>query len=188
MALKLITAPSSEPVTDAEAKAQCRVDGTEFDLILPILVSAARALAEQKTGRAFGVQTWALTINAFPAEIRLPNPPLVSVVKIEYYDADNAKHELANTEYIVDPDAIPAAIIPAKGKSWPATYDRPGAVRIEFQCGHDAADPDLLQLKQWILLAVATWLKNPEVVSGESLSDLPRTFVDGLLDYYRVYA
>lgn len=187
MALKLITAPSNEPVTDDESKAACRIDGTEFDALLPILISAARALAEQKTGRAFGVQTWALTREAFPAVIRLPNPPLVSVVKVEYYDADNVKQTMANTEYVVDAETIPATIIPAKGKAWPATYDRPGAVRIEFQCGHAPADEELVQLKQWILLAVASWLKNPEVVSGESLSELPRTFVDGLLDYYRVY-
>lgn len=187
MALKLITAPTAEPLSAAEAKVACRVDEAEFDAILPVLISAARALAEQKTGRAFGVQTWALTLPTFTAEIRIPNPPLVSVSKIEYFDAANTKQTLASTDYMADLDAIPGTIIPAPGKSWPATYARPGAVRIEFQCGHAVADPELLQLKQWMMLAVATWLKNPEVVSGENLSDLPRTFVDGLLDYYRVY-
>ncbi|MBS1143369.1 MAG: hypothetical protein H6R14_775 [Proteobacteria bacterium] len=188
MALKLITAPTAEPVTTGEVKVACRIDGTEFDVLLPILISAARALAEQKTGRAFGQQTWAWSKEAFPAAIYLPNPPLVSITKVEYYDTANVKQELANTEYTVDAEAIPAVIVPAKGKSWPSTYDRPGAVRIEYQCGHAAADAELAQLKQWIILAVATWIKNPEVVSGESLSELPRTFVDGLLDYYRVYA
>lgn len=187
MALKLITAPSSEPLGPDEAKAACRIDGTEFDALLPILISAARALAEQRTGRAFSVQTWALTLPAFTAELRIPNPPLASVTKIEYYDADNSKQTLAGANYLVDIDAIPGTIIPAPGKAWPATYARPGAVRIEFQCGHDVADPELVQLKQWMALAVATWLKNPEVVSGENLNELPRTFVDGLLDYYRVY-
>ncbi|MCD0494828.1 head-tail connector protein [Chromobacterium violaceum] len=43
-------------------------------------------------------------------------------------------------------------------------------------------------IKQWVLLRVATaYAQREAVASGQPLQQLPRTFVDGLLDPWRVY-
>ncbi|HCZ17770.1 MAG TPA: hypothetical protein DHV85_25000 [Candidatus Accumulibacter sp.] len=184
--LKLITAPTAEPVTLAEAKLHCRVDGTDDDTRITAFISAARHLAEQKTGRAFSPQTWELVLDAFPAEIEVTIGPLTAVSSIKYLDTAGAEQTLAGAAYVVDADHLPARIVPATGYAWPGTAALPSAVRVRFTCGHAVSDGDLIALKQWMLIAVATWVRHAEAVDSANLSALPRTYVDGLLDRYKV--
>ena len=51
MSLTLITPAAAEPITLAEARAQCRIDGTDEDALLTIAIAAARSRAEHETGR-----------------------------------------------------------------------------------------------------------------------------------------
>jgi len=71
---------------------------------------------------------------------------------------------------------------------WPAVRAVPNAVRVRYRCGHAIDDAALAALRMWMLLAVATWFKHAEAVSDGQLASLPRTYVDGLLDEYKVYA
>ena len=50
MIIKVITAPTSEPITLAEAKAQCRVDGTDEDTLITSLIGAARQYTTRTPG------------------------------------------------------------------------------------------------------------------------------------------
>lgn len=188
MALKLITAPVAEPVSVEQARAQCRVDGAESDAMLTLLISQARKLAEHKTGRGFSPATWELSLDSFPAEIILPISPLVSVESVKYLDAAGAEQTLSAAAYLADTRSLPARIVPALGASWPATAALPSAVRVRFIAGHAANDPDLDPLRGWMLLAIGTWFKHAEgIVAGSTVQELPRTYVDGLLDEYRIY-
>ena len=102
MALKLITAPTVEPVTLAEAKLQCREDGNENDARITGMISGARHLAEQKTGRAMAPQTWELSADCFPAEFTLPMPPVVAVTSVKYTDEAGAEQTIDPANYKVD--------------------------------------------------------------------------------------
>lgn len=66
MALKLTTAPTTEPVTLAEAKAHLRVDVADDDLLITNLITAARVHAENVCRRAFVTQKWDLYLDSFP--------------------------------------------------------------------------------------------------------------------------
>ncbi len=63
----LVTAPTEEPVSLAEAKLHLRVDYSNDDLLIAALITAARQHAENDTGRALVTQTWRQVLDQFPA-------------------------------------------------------------------------------------------------------------------------
>ena len=82
-AFKILTAPAAEPVTADEVKDQLRLDGTDQDTMIDLLIAAARAGVEKYLGRALITQTLQLFYDSFPAEIELPYPPYQSVSHIK---------------------------------------------------------------------------------------------------------
>lgn len=187
MAYKLITAPSSEPVSLAEAKLHLRVDGSDDDARITAFISAARHLAEQKTGRAFAPQTWEIVLDEFPEAFTLYNAPITSVTSLKYIDEAGIEQTLAAECYQLDNDSQPGYVVPAYGYSWPATRAQANAVRLRYACGHATSDADLAALKMWMLVAIATWYKHAAATTDNNAGELPRTYVDGLLDRYKLY-
>lgn len=186
MGLTLTSAPAAEPLTLAEAKLHCRVDGTDDDTLITALIVAARRLAEQQTGRALMTQSWKQTFDAFPAAaIALDLPPLVSVQSVKYYDGDGNLQTLATTAYTVHTSAQIGLIAPAYGTTWPATQARLEAVEVAFTAGYGAAAAVPQEVKQWMLLQVGHWYANRESVNvGNIVNEMP--YVGVLLDPYRV--
>lgn len=187
MALKLINAPTEQPVSLDEARTQCRVDGTDSDVLLGVLIKAARQLAESKTNRGFAPAEWELSLDAFPSAIVLPVSPVTAIASVKYLDTAGVEQTLPGTAYVADLNSIPARIAPAANASWPATADRTGAVRIRFNAGHAVNDDYIAAAKLWMLMAISTWFSNPEAVVTANIAGLPRTYCDGLLDEYRIY-
>lgn len=63
----LVTGPSEEPVSLAEAKLHLRVDDNADDALISALIVAARQHAENDTRRALVTQTWRQVWDQFPA-------------------------------------------------------------------------------------------------------------------------
>ncbi len=185
MTYKLITAVATEPVSVVEAKLHLRVDDSADDARIGTMITAARQRAEQITGRLFGGQTWELVLDAFPSAFEITNAPIASVTSIKYIDAAGVEQTLSAAAYVVDADSVPARITLAEGYDWPETQSITNAVRVRYVAGHGATEAELAALKQWMLIAVGTWYRHAEAVYAGSLSALPRTYVDGLLDRYR---
>ena len=76
MSLKQISAPSLEPITNADAKLHLRVDSNEDDDLLTSLINAAREFCEGFQHRAFITQTWELWLDGWPDKdyIEIPLP------------------------------------------------------------------------------------------------------------------
>lgn len=186
MGLTLLTAPTAEPVTLAEAKLHCRVDSNDDDALITALIVAARQQAEDQTARALVTQKWRYDLDTFPAaEIDLPLPPLVSVESITYLDNDGVRQPLATSEYSVVINQTPGVGLPAYEKTWPSSRSTPGSVQISFTAGYGAADAVPRAIKQWMLLQVGHWYATRESVNiGNIVNELP--YVDALLDPYRV--
>lgn len=190
MGLTLITAPTEEPVTLAEAKAQCRVDAdiTADDALITALIVAAREQAERATGRAFVTQIWRQTLDAFPAwKLELQRPPLLSVSSIEYIDADGATQTLAPSEYRVITDRLIGFAAPVHGGEWPAARATENAVTATFVAGYGTREAVPQAIKQWIMLAVAGWYGQRESIAAGQMAELPHGFWHSLLDPYRIY-
>lgn len=187
MAYTLITAASTEPVTLAEAKLHVKEDGSENDARLTAFITAARRLAEHKTGRGFAPQTWELVLDAFPDAFALFPAPVTAITSVKYIDTAGVEQTLDPSGYQLDKDSLPGYLVPAYGTAWPATRAQANAARVRYTCGHAITDAALAALKMWMLIAIGTWYKHSEATETATLSELPRTYVDGLLDEYRVY-
>lgn len=177
MRLRLITPPTGEPLTLAEARAHLRVTHTDEDALIARLITVAREHIDGPggiLGRAILPQTWALSLDGFPSgDIALPLPPLASVDSIDYTDTDGAPQTVSASVYGVDGAA---GIVYLKfGQSWPTARDERGAVVVTFTCG-DASVPE--RLRAAMLLHIADLYANREA-QGEALT--PNAAYDALL-------
>jgi len=87
MFLKLITAPTTEPVTLATAKNRLKVDGGEDNALISALIKTARQRAEGVTNRALITQTWRMYLDKALPIIKIPKPPIQSVESIKTISA-----------------------------------------------------------------------------------------------------
>lgn len=197
MSLYLVTAPTIEPITLPEAKAQCRVDTSDEDALIAGLISAARQYAETYTHRALVTQTWDLKYDWFPCgPIELPLPPAVSVTSITYLDTAGASQTWSSanylTEFPVGPKASHARLTPAYGVSYPSTYSVMNAVTVRFVCGYGSTAALALaaipaSIKAGIKLLVSHWYEQRTPVNvGNLVSPIPTT-VDALLWPYKAF-
>jgi uncharacterized phiE125 gp8 family phage protein len=186
MTYKTIIGPTEEPVTLAEAKIQCSVDGTEFDTLLTGIIAAARQRAEHETGRALCTQTRQLTLDAFPEAFVLRGAPIQSLVELIYIDADGNGQTLDPQDTILDKDSEPGYLVPAYGKSWPDSYPVPNAVRVSYCCGYGAAADVPPGIKTWMLLAINTLFEQRGAFVTGAIA-LPDRFFDSFLDPFRLY-
>lgn len=184
MNLTLKVVPATEPVTLAEAKLHCKVDGTDEDTLITALIVAAREQAESRTGRALITQQWELTLDSFPARIALPKPPLVSVQSVKYLDVNGTLQTLVSTEYQVVIERLGGYFLPAYGKAWPACRVQPDSIVVAFTAGYGAAADVPESIKLWMKMAIDTMYKNRGGAEGGQLYELPRDFFAALLDAY----
>jgi uncharacterized phiE125 gp8 family phage protein len=183
MGLRVITPPSVEPVSLAEAKLHLRVDHDADDALIASLVSAAREECEHLLERALAPQTLQLLLDEWPAEIRMPKPPLVAVTSVQYVDASGVLVSLPADQYALDQGQEPSWVLPAMDADWPETALVANAVRVEYVAGYEAADcPPLI--KQWIKLRVGTLYAYRE--ADAERAPVASGFADRLIDRYRI--
>lgn len=143
MRLALISPPEIEPLTADEARARLNIPS---DLVSDETMDSLIATARQQFdgpdgwlgGRALITQTWRGTLDEFPYGdpcIRIPLPPLQDVLGVDYLDGAGVSRTIDLADIQVIRDERKPFIIPAPGKSWPATLCRPDAVTIEFVAG-----------------------------------------------------
>lgn len=204
MALQLLTPPSEEPVSLAEAKLHLRVDFDEDDALILALISAARQAAETLTGRQFIKARWRLVLDRFPVphgmacspedSFSLPDHafllfkcPVQAVVSIQYLDMGGLQQTLESNLYTLDAACEPARITPIFGATWPVSLPQIGAVRVTFDAGYGSASDVPEGLKSWIKLRVGSLYAHREEMSVLSRGRIdPLPFIDGLLDSFKV--
>lgn len=188
MGLSLVTGPTAEPVTLAEAKAHLRVSIADDDGLIAGYILAARRYAEGYTRRSFCTQTWNYTLDHdwpwmcvdeyYKRRIMLPLPPLQSVSSITYVDTDGATQTLASDQYVVRTDETSGIIEEAYNVTWPVVRCQSAAMTVQFVAGW-AQVPD--EIRTAIMLHVEMLHdRNPQ--DRETL-EMAR---DALLDPYRV--
>ena len=195
----VINEPEFEPVSLALARSWCQIDDdiTDQDDIVRMLISAARERAEDITGRAFIERDLELRLDQFPDDpiIELPQAPLQYVDSITYTDTSGEEHTLngigSPVDFHIDVGSAPGRISPLYGASWPSSNGMPGSVRIRFRAGYAPGSPpdedghqEVMpnRIRQWMNARISTWFEHREHIDMATLKDLPRDFVDGLLD------
>lgn len=190
MSLVIITPPAEEPVSLAEARAQCRC-GSEEDALLTIYIKAARRVCEQRTGRRLVSVTVEERLDAFPAgddAIRLTATPVQSIASIKY-DWDGTEQTMDGSAYTLDAAAYPGGwVMPAADTDWPDTDDTANCVRVRYVAGFGAASAVPEDLKAWMLLTVAALYEQRAAVDATgNVAEMPSRLVDSLLDEWTVW-
>ena len=138
MALKIYSAPASEPVTLSEAKLHLRVDGNEDDTLIQGLIQTARVDVETISLHKLITQTWDLYLDGFPGSsgLALPYPPLQSVSGIYYTPYGGTETQFSAANYYVDAISVPGWVVLDAAASWPSNIlIGVNGVRIRFVCG-----------------------------------------------------
>lgn len=190
MSIVTITAPAEEPISLAEARAQCRC-GSEEDALLTIYIKAARRLCETNTGRRLITQAVEERLDAFPtgeAEIRLTATPVQSITSVKY-DLNGSEQTLGGLGYVLDTAVYPGGwLMPAADTEWPDTDDTANCVRVRYVAGFGPAGSVPEDLKAWMLLTIGTLFEQRASVDASGMaSALPNRAVDSLLDEWKVW-
>ena len=158
--LKRTTAPAVEPVTLAEAKAHCRVDTTADDTLMQGYITTAREWVEDYIDRALVTQQLVMKLDAFPAEIELPRPPMIAsgtatAVTITYVTGESGgTATLSASEYRVDRDSTPGVIRTLYGGSWPSHLLDQNSVTVSWWAGYGDAASVPQRVKSALLMCV----------------------------------
>jgi uncharacterized phiE125 gp8 family phage protein len=133
--MTVIIEPEKMAVSIEDARTAARENGTALDGEIEMWVRAFTKSAEHETGRAIIDQTHRVTLDRFPKEIELPASPVQSVV-VKFLDIHGVEQTLDPADYILDNARAPCYVVPAPGKSWPATAARINAVKVDALCGY----------------------------------------------------
>lgn len=152
MTARLITPPVAAAVALASARRAARTNGTALDAELTEKIQGITDEVEHETGRALIRQTWALTLDRFDGAIRLAHPPLIAVEHVKFYDTTGQLQTLHPQDYQIDSVSEPGFIVPAPGRTWPATAARINAVEVRYICGYGPDDTTVPPgIKEYIL-------------------------------------
>lgn len=159
----ILTEPAVEPVTLVQVYSHLRLtpDGDlegsptvplthPDDDMLTMQIATARRDCENTTRRAFVKQKLRLVIGPtderFPWQriyyryspcrgIELQRPPLIELLEVSYYDADNVLQVVDPADYYLTEDE-PARLVFGTGFVPPITYGRPDALRVDYWAGY----------------------------------------------------
>lgn len=173
-----VAAPAAEPVTSAQAKAQCRIasSDTSFDTEITRLIAAARAHVEAYCGARFAQRANAsMKCDSFADFAKLPEAP-VSAVAITYVDDAGNTQALSTDVYELRGDELEVAIVLKYGQAWPSI--QPGSrITVTATIGYSAAPEPVLHA---MLLWIAESFHMRETTAAAGWSTL-----DSLLANYR---
>lgn len=115
-------APAVEPVTLAQAKAQCNIldDEADFDAQLGRLIKAARAHAERYCNARWAEQELSCPCDRFSDLARLSEGPLKSVSSLGYVDAGGNAQTVPEAVFQINRDGLEPSISLKHGQSWPS--------------------------------------------------------------------
>ena len=154
MGLSLVTPTTADAITLAEARDACKVTHPLQDVEIANLIFAAREWSQWFSGRVFMAQTWDYFLHYFPSVIELPLAPVQSITSVKYFDYAGIEQTLSGAAYESDLRSVVQRIRPAAGYSWPGTADRYNAVTVRFVAGYASDHPDLLTIRQAMLLHI----------------------------------
>ena len=176
--IRVVTAPTVEPVSTDDARAIVRQYDSSLDSIIGILLPLCRALAEAYTNRAAMTQTLEYSLDALPVGwVRLPRPPFVSLTSVTYFDKDGTSSVLTSSDFdIAIQGHVSLRLKPLK--AWPASTPRDRAcLVIRYVAGAASAADVPQEFKLGVLAAIAACIDDP---GNAALTDAAMSILDAI--------
>lgn len=169
-------APATEPVSLAEAKTHCKVDGGDSDSELATMVSTARTLVEEYTGTKLVSQTVVMRCSSFCDLLDLPVAPVVSISSITYLDSSGVSQTLSTDVYEGVLIGLEPHIRLKVNQSWPSVRCASDAITVTVVAGY-ASMPS--PVKSAMMLTIS------ELYDKRSEGSFPQSAMDLLNTNYR---
>ncbi|WP_163526618.1 head-tail connector protein [Halobacillus ihumii] len=176
MHVKVITEPTAEPLTVADAQEYLHLDQGQEDDTVKRIIAAARRSAEKFTRRSLAVKTYELILDERKERIKIPNPPLQTIDKVSVKDRKGNVIEV--TDFYVS-ESEPAILL----VEWPDVELYPiDAFKVQYTAGYETLPEDIGQA---IHLLVSHFYENREaVIVGTSVVKIPFS-IESLLYPYK---
>jgi uncharacterized phiE125 gp8 family phage protein len=188
MPLILTSGPAIEPVTAAEAKAHCRIDGSAEDVLVSSLILTSRLHIEAALGLALITQSWTLVLDRWPkgSSVPLPIRPVQSITSVRTLAADGTPAVLAPSDYILEGKGLPPRLV-RTGLDWPAPGRAAAGIEIAFTAGFGPLAADVpAPILHALLMLIAHWNEHRDPIEiGAVSANIPGS-VSELLMPYRV--
>lgn len=185
--MKLVQTSASfdEPISVEELRQHLRIEHNDEDSYLSMLISSARALAENCIDGIIADRGYSLTLDSFSSSIELPLRPVdpASIV-IAYTDASGNAATVSDYNY--SSDLFSTVIYPAYNESWPVTEDGSDKVTITFTAGLLGAEGVMpADVKHALLMIAGTLYDQREDHTAQIKLHTVPTSSQMLLDGYK---
>lgn len=177
----IVAAPSSEPITTAEAKKQCDIatSDTTHDTLMGTLITAARQKWERDIDRVCMSASAVEKLDCFPCDhaIELAATPVQSITSLTYVDIDGNTQTWSSSNYTLDSYRVRPSLVLAYNVSWPTSRGYFGDVTLTYLAGYANAAAVPQVWKQAMLLLIGHWFENRSAVSiGNITNDVPQAY------------
>lgn len=185
--MRLLTAPTAEPVTLDQVKFAARLTGSSaFDAMLPVYIQAAREIAEMETGVRWMAQQWRIESYCWPGPCDVLGMGGATAVAVSYWSSSNVWVAMGAGTFVWA-DADPGVVVGAPvGQAWPVLGSVAAGPRVRVDITVGAADPAAVPaaIKVFIMAMVAYWVDNPQAYTDKPHTATPAALT--LLDSQRV--
>ncbi len=161
------------------ARLHTRAESAEDDVLLTVLITAARQQAEAFTRRVFGESVWEAESGPLTEPLRLPLVPCTAVesVTVDGEAVDAGLYGFTPSGLSPQESPLRAVFIP--GPEFPQ-----GETVLTVRAGYPT-DRFPEPVRQWMLVRIGTLYEQRESFAvGANFNELGRSFVDCLLDPY----
>jgi len=167
----VITAPTTEPITLAEAKLHLRVNNSLEDSLITALIIAARQWVENYSMRPLMTQTLQANYDSIiDKEIRLNKFPIQSITSVKYIDLNGNEQTINSSNYTTD-------LIRPIGRilleNIPSMKNTLNAFKIRFVAGYTSADLVPKTYRSAMLLLIAHLYENKQQAQSQALTEIP---------------
>lgn len=155
MSIQVITPATAEPLSLTEVKEFLRVDSSDEDATLNIMIAAAREMCENYTRQILMTTTIAEKMDSFPSgNVLLSRGPIQSITSISYLDSAGDTQTVSSADYTKDLISQPSRLDPVT--SWPSANAEVNAVTTQYVVGFSSASDVPAPLRQGIMLVIAS--------------------------------
>ena len=181
MNLVQTVAPTSEPLSLADAKTFMHILEVDEDTLITSMIVSAREYAESYTNRQFEIATWELITDRMYSGLTIDKSTVTEISSIEYMDSDGVYQTLSTDDYYLYFEHGAAKL---HFESIPSYKSDKRAIKITFKAGYTTVPSSIVS---YLKVLVSTIYENREqYIVGVSIETMANPAIHKMLNMYKV--